>query len=127
MAIEQGWRPHPVDPVSVDDARSRRLGREDVARVSTLLGLLADPTRLRIVHALDGVKELCVGDLCLALDATEDAVGYGLRLLRGAGLVATRKQGRSVFYRLAEEFPPVLREGCLRALLQREPEQHAVR
>ena len=43
-------------------------------------------------------------------DATEDAIGYALKLLRTAGLVATRKQGRAVFYRLANDVPVPLRD-----------------
>ncbi|MDQ6947849.1 MAG: hypothetical protein M3256_16685 [Actinomycetota bacterium] len=66
---------------------------------------------------MDEVAELCVGDLALALAATEDSVGYGLKILRTAGLVATRKQGRVVFYRLADGFPQPLREHCLRQLV----------
>jgi DNA-binding transcriptional ArsR family regulator len=53
-----------------------------------------------------------------ALDLTEDAVGYGLRLLRTAGLVSRRKDGRVVYYRLADGFPEPLREHCMRQLLE---------
>jgi DNA-binding transcriptional ArsR family regulator len=81
------------------------------------LSLLGDPVRARILYALDEVDELCVGDLALALDATEDSVGYGLRLLRTAGLLATRKAGRVVSYRLGPGFPTPLREHCLRQLV----------
>jgi DNA-binding transcriptional ArsR family regulator len=108
---------HPVDPVRVARARARGLSTEDAERLTSLLSLLADPMRARILYALDEVEELCVGDLALALQATDDAVGYGLRLLRTAGLVATRKAGRVVFYRLAPDFPEPLREYCLRKLI----------
>ncbi len=108
---------HPVDPERVDHARSRGLSGEDAGRLVSLLSLLADPVRARILYALDEVEELCVGDLALALGATEDSVGYALRLLRTAGLVATRKAGRVVFYRLGPGFPAPLREHCLRQLV----------
>ncbi len=108
---------HPVDPERVARARERGLSADDAGRLSGLLSLLADPVRARILYALDEVEELCVGDLALALDATEDSVGYGLRLLRTAGLVATRKAGRVVFYRLGPDFPQPLREHCLRQLV----------
>jgi len=49
-----------------------------------------------VIDALDLVGELCVGDLALVLGTTEDAVGYGLRILRTAGLVQTRKAVRLV-------------------------------
>lgn len=108
---------HPVDAERVAHARQRGLSPDDASRLSSLLSLLADPVRSRILYALDEVEELCVGDLALALDATEDSVGYALKILRTAGLVATRKAGRVVYYRLAAGFPEPLREHCLRRLV----------
>jgi ArsR family transcriptional regulator, lead/cadmium/zinc/bismuth-responsive transcriptional repressor len=108
---------HPVDPDRVARARARGLSVDDASRLSSLLSLLADPVRARILYALDEVEELCVGDLALALDVTEDSVGYALRLLRTAGLAATRKSGRVVFYRLGPDFPAPLKEHCLRQLV----------
>jgi DNA-binding transcriptional ArsR family regulator len=108
---------HPVDPERVAHARGRVLSADDAARLSGLLGLLADPVRSRILSALDHVEELCVGDLALALDISEDAASYGLRLLRTAGMVANRKVGRIVYYRLADEFPEPLLAHCLHQLI----------
>lgn len=108
---------HPVDAERVARARERGLSEEDAGRLGSLLSLLADPVRARILYALDEVEELCVGDIALALSASEDAVGYALRLLRTAGMVSTRKAGRVVFYRLAEGFPEPLRDHCLRRLV----------
>ena len=120
---EEPAHDHPVDPERVARARSRLPGRDDATRLASVLSLLADPTRSRVLYALDLVEELCVGDLALALDASEDSVSYALRLLRTAGFVASRKQGRVVFYRLTEGFPEPLREHCLRRLidLSRQP------
>lgn len=109
---------HPVDPHRVAQARSRVLSLDEAGRLAGMLGLLADPTRARILYALDLVDELCVGDIAMALEATEDSVGYGLRVLRTAGLVTPRKDGRTVFYRLSDGFPEPLREHCLRALVE---------
>lgn len=64
--------------------------------------MLADPLRARILSALLVTDELCVGDMAIALDATEDAVSYALRLLRTAGLVHRRREGRMGYYRLRE-------------------------
>jgi DNA-binding transcriptional ArsR family regulator len=108
---------HPIDPGRVAHARSRLPNAEDAARLTGLLSMMADPVRIRLIYALDLVEELCVGDLALALDTSEDSVSYGLRLLRSAGLVLTRKEGRVVFNRLADDFPAPLREHCLRQLI----------
>jgi ArsR family transcriptional regulator, lead/cadmium/zinc/bismuth-responsive transcriptional repressor len=109
---------HPVDGARVRRARAGVIDAEDAERLSNLLGLLGDPVRVRLLYALDLVGELCVGDLALALGITEDAASYGLRMLRTAGLVQTRKDGRVVYYRLADTFPEPLLEHCLHELLR---------
>lgn len=109
---------HPIDADRVARARARVPSREDADRLSSVLSLIADPTRARVLYALDVVEEMCVGDLALTLETTEDAVGYALRVLRTAGLVTNRKDGRVVFYRLAAGFPEPLREHCLRRLVE---------
>ena len=108
---------HPVDPARVAAAKARLIDTEEAGRLAGLLGLLADPTRARILYALDLVDELCVGDLALALEVNEDAVSYGLRLLRTSGLVANRKVGRVVYYRLADSFPEPLLAHCVHQLI----------
>ena len=109
---------HPVHAEAVTKARSELISTEEAGRLAELLGLLADPVRSRILFALVAVDRLCVGDLALALGVTEDAVSYGLKLLRTAGLVTFRKEGRVVYYALAGAFPHPLLEHCLRQLLQ---------
>ncbi|WP_448640890.1 ArsR/SmtB family transcription factor [Geodermatophilus sp. URMC 63] len=109
---------HPVDPARVAAARSRLPSAADAERMTSLLGLLADPVRARLLYALDIAEELCVGDLAMALDVSEDQAGYGLRVLRSAGLVSRRKAGRVAYYRLADGFPAALREHCLRRLIE---------
>lgn len=99
-------------------ARERLPSAEEGDRLTSLLSLMADPTRARLLYALDVVEELCVGDLAIALSVSEDAVSYGLRVLRTAGLVRRRKEGRIVYYRLAEGFPEPLRQHCLRQLIE---------
>ena len=108
---------HPIDPTRVAQTKSRLPSTEDARRLGALLSLIADPVRLRLLYALDVTDELCVGDLALALQVSEDSVTYALRQLRSAGLVVARKDGRVVYNRLAADFPEPLREHCLRQLL----------
>jgi ArsR family transcriptional regulator, lead/cadmium/zinc/bismuth-responsive transcriptional repressor len=108
---------HPVNSEQVAAARAGVLSVDDAGRLAGLLGMLADPVRSRILFALVTAGELCVGDLALALDVTEDQVSYGLKMLRLAGLVSFRRDGRIVYYRLSEGFPHPLLEHCLRELL----------
>jgi ArsR family transcriptional regulator, lead/cadmium/zinc/bismuth-responsive transcriptional repressor len=108
---------HPVAPSAVAHATDGVPAPDDAQRLADLLGLLADPTRVRILFALVAADELCVGDLALALGVTDDQSSYALRLLRTAGLVQTRRDGRVVHYRLADGFPHQLLDHCLRELL----------
>ncbi len=71
----------------------------DLAETFSLLG---DPTRTRILHALS-VDELCVGDLALLLGVSQSALSHQLRLLRDRRLVAVRREGRRLYYRLQDE------------------------
>jgi ArsR family transcriptional regulator, lead/cadmium/zinc/bismuth-responsive transcriptional repressor len=108
---------HPVNAERVAAARAGVLSEAEAGRLAGLLGMLADPVRSRILFALATAGELCVGDLALALGATEDQVSYGLKMLRLAGLVSFRREGRVVYYRLSDGFPHPLLEHCLRQLL----------
>lgn len=110
--------PRSVDPARVARVQASLPSADDATRLSSVLSRLADPTRVRVLYALDRVDELCVGDLVTALGVSEDATGYALRILRTAGLVDRRKQGRVVYYRLADGFPEPLREHCLRRLVE---------
>ena len=96
---------HPVSPERVAAARAGVLATGEAGRLAGLLGMLADPVRSRILFALSAAGELCVGDLALALEATEDQVSYALKMLRLAGMVSFRKDGRMMFYRLSDGFP----------------------
>lgn len=91
---------HPVDVDGVARAREAAPTGDEAQHLSAVLLALADPLRARIVAVLPAVGELCVGDLALALGAGEDAVSYALRVLRAAGLVESRRQGRMRYYRV---------------------------
>jgi len=72
---------------------------ERFERLATAFRALADPTRLRVLHALlDG--ERCVHELCSQLDLEQSAVSHQLRLLRDQRLVRRRKDGRHAYYAL---------------------------
>lgn len=109
--------PHPVDAAGVARAQEVVLSAVEGERLGRLLGLLADPIRVRILFCLVSVDELCVGDLAMALDISMDQSSYALKLLRTSGLVQARRDGRVMYYRLADAFPHQLLDHCLRQLL----------
>jgi ArsR family transcriptional regulator len=75
-----------------------RTGAQDVANV---FRVLADPTRVAIVHALS-LAELCNCDLASILGVTESAVSHQMRELRLMKIVSAEKRGRMVYYRLTD-------------------------
>ena len=73
----------------------------------TFAKALADPTRLRVIAALRQ-RELCVCELCDALESTQSTLSTHLTLLREAGITRTRKQGKWIYYRLSNEAAPLV-------------------
>lgn len=76
------------------------LTRDETARLAELFRLLGEPTRTRLLYALLDAGELCVGDLAALVEVAETTVSQALRLLRTAGVVRSRRDGRHVRYRL---------------------------
>lgn len=70
-------------------------------RMAEFFGVLADPNRLRLISVL-ARQELCVCDLAAGLKMGESAVSHQLRILRAMRLVTYRKEGRNVYYSLAD-------------------------
>ena len=62
---------------------------------------LADATRIRILCVLS-CSEMCVCDLAQTLDMTQSAISHQLRLLKQMKLVVNRREGKTVFYSLAD-------------------------
>lgn len=73
----------------------------DIAKeLVQLFKLLADETRLRILHFLLQEPELNVRTLCELLGQSQPAVSHHLALLRVAGLIESRRDGKHNFYRI---------------------------
>ncbi|GGJ59271.1 ArsR family transcriptional regulator [Sphingopyxis bauzanensis] len=76
-----------------------RLFEESAGRAATLLRLLSNEKRLMILCQLaDG--EMAVGDIQAHVSLSQSALSQHLALLRTEGIVATRREGQAVFYRL---------------------------
>jgi ArsR family transcriptional regulator len=71
-----------------------------VESASQLFRVMADPTRLRILHLLRA-GELCVGDLVTVLDVPQPTASRHLAYLKRAGLITARKNSYWTFYSLA--------------------------
>jgi ArsR family transcriptional regulator, lead/cadmium/zinc/bismuth-responsive transcriptional repressor len=78
---------------SIDDS-----GLVETAR---LLAALGDPERLRLLDLMSG-GEVCVGELAEATGAAMTTVSQRLKVLRERGLVTVRRDGKHMYYRLAD-------------------------
>ncbi len=86
----------------VDAAHEHALASRENEKLATLFKAMGDPNRLRILWALDR-EEMCVCDLAQFIGVTESAVSHQLRQLRGLHLVANRREGPVLYYRLDDD------------------------
>ena len=90
------------------DKRTQGLIEEYVPHGDILEGIVcffsvfADYTRVKILSAL-AISELCVTDLSRLLDINQTTVSHQLRFLKSAGMVKSVRQGKIIFYSLANE------------------------
>ncbi len=89
-------RPEP-DPGSAGDASAELL-----ERVATRLRAMGNPLRLRILHTLEG-RELTVSEILAEVGGRQANLSKHLSVLRGAGLLNSRRDGVSVLYRIRDE------------------------
>jgi len=82
----------------IERARLNALGSHDINCVTRTFKAMGDPTRLRILWALE-LGEMCVCDIAALLGITESAVSHQLRTLRHLELVTNRREGTILYYR----------------------------
>lgn len=92
----------PVYLINLLQIQPKLLPMVKAQQMAELFGVLADPNRLRMLSALAAAGEMCVCDLAAGLKMSESAVSHQLRLLRTMRLVSYRKEGRNVYYGLAD-------------------------
>ena len=74
---------------------------EDLYELAELFKIFGDSTRIRILFVLFEA-EVCVCDLASALNMTQSAISHQLAILKKSKLVKSRREGKSVFYSLAD-------------------------
>ncbi len=93
-------------PGAVSTARRTRLAlpsEPELEATVRMLDAIGDPTRLRLLLVLVQRDELRVSELASVTGTLESTTSHALRILRTGGLVRTRRAGREIFYRLADE------------------------
>lgn len=86
----------------VERLRGAMPGEDTLYDLTELFRIFADSTRVRILYVLE-VSEMCVCDLAVVLGMTQSAISHQLRALKNARLVKARRDGKTVFYSLADQ------------------------
>ena len=85
------------EPEKIKAIQDEMLTNEELEGVANLFKILGDPTRARIVTALDN-KKVCVCDLAEALGMTKSAVSHQLAILKANNIVKSRRSGKHIYY-----------------------------
>lgn len=75
---------------------------DTLSRVAELFKVFGDTTRIRILFVLFQQEE-CVCDIAKRLDMTQSAISHQLRILKQARLIRSRREGKTVYYALADD------------------------
>lgn len=75
---------------------------DELAELAELFKVFGDSTRIKILYALSQA-ELCVCDLAQLLGISQPAMSYQLKILRQAKLIRSRRDGKTIFYALADD------------------------
>jgi ArsR family transcriptional regulator, lead/cadmium/zinc/bismuth-responsive transcriptional repressor len=82
---------------------AERMPAEDTLYdLAELFKVFGDSTRIRILYVLFEA-EVCVCDLAQALQMTQSAISHQLKILKQSRLVSARREGKQVFYALADD------------------------
>ena len=90
-----------VDFAKVERVKAAFPEQNVIVNLAEFFKAIGDPTRLKIVIALMK-EELCVCDLAALINVTVSGISHQLRILRGLKIVRNRKEGKMVFYSLAD-------------------------
>jgi DNA-binding transcriptional ArsR family regulator len=89
-------------------AERRLIDGELAGELAGTFKVLANDTRLRLLHALARAGELCVSDLAAEVVMAPQAVSNQLQRLADRRIVATRREGNRILYRIVDECVPAL-------------------
>lgn len=102
---------HETHKEAIDSARLSVPSEESLRDVADLYKLFSDFSRVKLLYLLAG-RELCVCDITELMDINQSAVSNHLRLLRNSKLIKSRREGKNIFYSLADDHvESILRQG----------------
>jgi len=86
----------------VNEVREHMADEDDLLDLADLFKIFGDSTRVKILYALFKA-DMCVCDIAVLLGMTKSSISHQLRVLKQAKLVRYRKDGKIVYYSLADE------------------------
>ncbi len=94
-------------PQLVDHVKLDMPDEEDLYDLAELFKVFGDSTRIRILYVLFE-SEMCVCDIAALLNMSQSAISHQLRVLKQARLVRSRREGKTVYYFLADDHVRVI-------------------
>lgn len=113
---------HDHHNVPVTELQSAMATTSQLFELAELFKMFSDTTRIRIFCSLFR-QELCVASIAEQLEMGQSAISHQLRLLRNAGLVKTRREGKSIFYSLDDIHVELIFEMGLQHILEKEGDE----
>ena len=107
----------------VEHVKKEILNKETLLDIANFYKALSDSTRIKIINALD-CHEMCVCDIAVLLNMTKSAVSHQLKYLKNMNIIKSRKQGKIVFYSLADEHVKEVFEISLEHVKEEQNEQN---
>lgn len=111
IKLNPNENPQTCCPVNVTWPDMQPIDAQQADELEDLFKILANDTRLRLLHTLARVEEMCVCDLASAVAMTPQAISNQLQRLSSRGIVTTRRSGNMIYYRVIDQ--------CVVELLQK--------
>ena len=102
MEYPEACEEHHVHPQLLEHVRMDMPDEERLYDLAELFKVFGDSTRIRILYVLFE-SELCVCDIAELLNMSQSAISHQLRILKQARLVRARREGKTVYYFLADD------------------------
>ncbi len=91
-----------ANPELIASLKEQTPADELLVRLAELFKIFGDPTRIKILYVLLE-HEMCVCDIAQLLGMSQSSISHQLRILKQSSLVKFRREGKTVFYSLADE------------------------
>lgn len=106
----------------VKKVKEQLQSEEIITELAVFYKIFSDTTRVKILYALDK-SDLCVCDISALLNMSISAVSHQLKILRDSYLVKTKREGKVIYYSLADEHVQKMIECGLEHILEKNKAQ----